>query len=395
MASKITDPTSSNGLAPPLRSSAAATVIATLAVIAALWWGQRFLIPLAAGLMLAMLVMPMAAYLSRHLHSRMAGTVLTLLLVMGALALAAMAFGGQMVRVAERAPEMISMAAQQLAEREPGTDSLLKRARDAMQELDRAADRVFSVKPLLRPGKRTTTVVITNPPPSAAPTNSISAGATVALRETAVTGSGSLLSLAGNLSIIFFIAFFVLSGGQPLIQRFLGLWGHHPEAHERAERAALECARQIRIYCGVLLITNSLVGLAVWLAFSLAGLPDAAGWGATAAVLHVVPYLGMALLTVLGGAETFLAHETLGAALAMAGFLIFLSTIIGTLVTAWLHGRVAKMNSATVFIGLVFWGALWGIWGLFLGPALVVLLKVIAAHSRSGQRLARLMEGLN
>jgi len=113
----------------------------------------------------------------------------------------------------------------------------------------------------------------------------------------------------------------------------------------------------------------------------------------TAAVLHVVPYLGMALLTALGSAETFLAHETLGSALAMAAFLVTLSTVIGTLVTAWLQGRAAKMNSAAVFIGLVFWGALWGIWGLFLGPALVVLLKVVAEHTRSGVRLAKLMQG--
>jgi len=39
------------------------------------------------------------------------------------------------------------------------------------------------------------------------------------------------------------------------------------------------------------------------------------------------------------------------------------------------------------------WGALWGIWGLLLGPALVVLLKVVAEHTRPGQRLARLMQG--
>ena len=65
-------------LAAPPRSSAAATVMATLAVIAALWWGQRFLIPLAAGLMLAMLVMPLAVRLESGLRSRAAATVLSL-----------------------------------------------------------------------------------------------------------------------------------------------------------------------------------------------------------------------------------------------------------------------------------------------------------------------------
>jgi predicted PurR-regulated permease PerM len=154
----------------------------------------------------------------------------------------------------------------------------------------------------------------------------------------------------------------------------------------------LESARQIRIYAGVLLVTNTLIGLSVWIVFSLTDLPDAAGWGVTAAVLHVVPYLGMALLTGLGSAEAFLAHETVGAALGMGAFLITMSTLIGTVVAAWLQGRAARMNPAAVFIGLVFWGALWGVWGLFLGPALVVLLKVVAEHSPSGGPLAKLMQ---
>jgi predicted PurR-regulated permease PerM len=128
-----------------------------------------------------------------------------------------------------------------------------------------------------------------------------------------------------------------------------------------------------------------MVGVAVWAAFSVVGLPDAAGWGITAAVLHVVPYLGMALLTALGAAETFLAYGTVGAALGMAAFIVLLSTFIGNVVTAWLQGQAAKMNAATVFIGVVFWGELWGVWGLLLGPALVVLLKVVAEHIRPGQ----------
>ena len=131
----------------------------------------------------------------------------------------------------------------------------------------------------------------------------------------------------------------------------------------------------------------------MWLAFKLADLPDAAGWGVAAGVLHLVPYLGMAVLTALGAAETFLVHETISMAFGMALLIIVLSTLIGTIGTAWLQGRAAKMNSAAVFIGLVFWGALWGIWGLFLGPALVVLLKVLTEHSRHAGRFAILMQG--
>jgi predicted PurR-regulated permease PerM len=385
-----TPPVLEDPLPPRERASAAAILMAMMAVIAMLWWGQRFLIPLTAGLMLVMLVTPLAVWLEHKLRSRVAATVLTLTLVMGTLVAGAAAFGGQLIRVAERTPEMISMAAQQLADRDPATDSVLMRARDALQELDRAADRVMAAKP---PTTRRRAAPVAAAASSAGPNNNITAGATVALRETAVTGSSALIAFASNLSIIFFIAFFVLLGGRQLSERFLGLWGHHPEVHARAQSALLESARQIRIYAGVLLITNTLIGASVCVVFSLTGLPDAVGWGVTAAVLHVVPYLGMALLTGLGAGETFLAHGTLGAALGMAAFLVTMSTVIGTMVAAWLQGRAAKMNAAAVFIGLVFWGALWGVWGLFLGPALVVLLKVVAEHTRSGVRLAKLMQG--
>ncbi len=378
--------------APITRSTTAATVLATLAVIVALWWGQSFLIPLTAGLMLAILVMPLTIRLTHWLRSVVVATTLTLLIVIGVLALGVMAFGGQFVRVIERAPEMISMVAQQVAETEPGVDSVLSRARVALHELDNAADRFVAGKPL-RSSRRTAAVTPPNQTQTPQPNNNITTGATVALRETAMSGSTVLLGFTANLSIILFIAFFVLTGGKPLTQKFLNLWGYTPQAHEHAKRAMLEAARQIRMYCAVLLVTNVLIGICVWIAFKLADLPDAAGWGVAAGVLHLVPYLGMAVLTALGAAETFLVHETMGAAAGMAIFLTMLSTLIGTFGTAWLQGRAAKMNSAAVFIGLVFWGALWGVWGLFLGPALVVLIKVLAEHSRHGSRFAELMQG--
>jgi len=379
-------------------SGVATTVLATLAVIVALWWGRSFMIPFTAGLMLALLVMPLTAWIERVVRIRVVAVTLTLMIVLATLGLAGAAFGDQLARVAGRAPDMISLVAQQVSDTEPGADSVLQRARSAFRELDRAAERLAGVRPLITTPRskaaaaKAAELAASNAAASSPPV-SLSQTATVALRDTAVSGSSALVRLAGDLTIVMFIAFFALAGGRPLAERFLNLWDERPGLRLRAEHAALECVRQIHIYGGVLLVTNTIVGIAVWAAFAIAGLPDAAGWGITAAVLHVVPYLGMALLTGLGAAEAFLAHGTVTAALGMAAFIVLLSTLIGTVVTAWLQGRAAKMNAAAVFVGVVFWGALWGVWGLLLGPALVVLLKVVAEHTRPGQRLAHLMQG--
>lgn len=383
------------------KSAVAGVVMSTLAVIVGLWWGRSFMVPLTVGLMLAMLMAPVTGRLTRWLRLRVLAAALTMTLVVGALGLAAMAFGGQLARVAGRAPDMISLVAQQLSDTEPNPDSLLARSRQAFRELDRAADRFAGLKPLILPTTGRAARTVSNAVAGAAaasvdstqPQVSISQSAGVALRESAVSGSGALLKLASDITLISFIAFFLLAGGEPLSAHFLDLFGADADLRLRAHRAAVECVRQIRIYGAVLLVTNTFVGVTVWLAFEYAGLPDAAGWGVTAAVLHVVPYLGMALLTVLSALEAFLAHGTITAAVGVAAFVILLSTVIGTVVTAWLQGRAAKMNPAAVFIGVVFWGALWGVWGLLLGPALIVLAKVIAEHTMAGRPLARLMQG--
>src|ERR1700712_1785557 len=128
-------------------SSVATTLLATLAVIVGLWWGRTFMIPLTAGLMLAMLVMPVTSLLQRLVRIRLIATTLTLTLVLVVLGLAASAFGDQLARVAQRAPDMISLVAQQVSETDPQSDSILMRARAALRELDRAADRLSGTRP--------------------------------------------------------------------------------------------------------------------------------------------------------------------------------------------------------------------------------------------------------
>jgi predicted PurR-regulated permease PerM len=365
-------------------------ILAALAVVVAAWWGQRFLIPVVTGMLLSMLLAPLVRSMTRALRSRTLATTLSLAVVLGLLALASGAFSGQLLRVAERVPGMLSLAAIKLGETDPRTQSVMIRAREALRELDNAATGLSEMKIGSRAPRKERVAQKAAPPTE--DTAPFTDGAAQALRSTAVSGSGTLLHFAGDLTIALFVAFFLLAGGTLMSDRFLDLWGSGA-ARARAHDALRECARQVRIYAGVLLVTNGLIGLAVWAAFETAGLPDAAGWGVTAAVLHLVPYLGMAVLTALGAAETFLAYGTLGSAVGMAAFIVLLSTAVGTLATAWLQSVAARMNPAVVFIGLVFWGAMWGIWGLFLGPVLVVVLKVIGDHTRSARPLAQLMRG--
>ncbi|WP_133702081.1 AI-2E family transporter [Roseateles toxinivorans] len=385
-----------DGLAVQPRASAPMLVLAVLACMVALWWGRSVLIPLTGGVLLALLVEPAVLALQRVLRWRALAVPLALTGVVAVVMLAGYGFGGQLLRTAERVPEMITLAAQRVREIDPQTESLTTRVRRALGELDAAASRLTDsgrpVAPLARSRPRPAPAAAVAAPAASAP-SALTEDAGTALRATAMSGTTMLLQFGSDATILMLVAFFVLTGAPSLSRKLISQWGNDPRRRLAAANALRECGRQVRLYAGVLLFTNVLIALTVWLMFSWAGLPDAAGWGVTAGVLHVVPYLGMVIMTGLGAAEAFLAFDSGSAALAIAGLLLVSSTLIGTVITAFLQGRAARMNAAAVFIGVVLWGGLWGLWGLFLGPVLIVLMKVMAEHSRSAQRLALLLRG--
>jgi predicted PurR-regulated permease PerM len=60
-------------------------------------------------------------------------------------------------------------------------------------------------------------------------------------------------------------------------------------------------------------------------------------------------------------------------------------------IATYMTGKIAKMNPAAVFVSLLFWGWLWGVWGLLLGVPVVVVLKVVAERVEGMEVLAELL----
>jgi len=49
------------------------------------------------------------------------------------------------------------------------------------------------------------------------------------------------------------------------------------------------------------------------------------------------------------------------------------------------------MNPAAVFISLLFWGWLWGVWGMLLSIPIIVILKVVSEHVEALHPMAELL----
>ena len=64
---------------------------------------------------------------------------------------------------------------------------------------------------------------------------------------------------------------------------------------------------------------------------------------------------------------------------------------VGMFVTTWMTGRIAHMNAAAVFISLLFWGWLWGVWGMLLSIPIIVIIKVVSQHVEQLHPIAELL----
>jgi predicted PurR-regulated permease PerM len=149
--------------------------------------------------------------------------------------------------------------------------------------------------------------------------------------------------------------------------------------------------RSIQKYLLMLLTTNLMVGLLTWIVFRWLGLENAGAWAAVAGLLHIVPYLGSAIVAVATATAAFIQFNSLAMAALIAGGSLAIATVVGTLVATWMTGRIANMNSAAVFISLMFWGWLWGIWGMLLSVPIVVIAKVVSQHVEQLHPIAELL----
>jgi predicted PurR-regulated permease PerM len=191
--------------------------------------------------------------------------------------------------------------------------------------------------------------------------------------------------------MVIFLGFFLLVAGDTFKRKLVRLTG--PSLSRRKITVAIldDINASIQKYMLMLLMTNILFGLLIWLALLWVGLDNAGAWAVAAGLLHIVPYLGPLAIAVATGMAAYMEFDSLSMGLLVSGLTLGIATLVGTFVTTWLTGRIAKMNAAAIFIALLFWGWLWGVWGMLLGIPITVILKVVSQHVEQMQPVAELL----
>jgi predicted PurR-regulated permease PerM len=341
--------------------SVSLAIIALLATIVVLQWASAFFIPLALGVMASYALSPAVARLQRWHIPRVIGAAL--LLGAGGASLGWMAYS--LSDDAAALAEAMPAAAQKLRESlrsapgaAEGTIEKMQRAAETMEEA--AKD---SRTDLPEADNGFTRVRIEQPHFN--------------VKDYLWGSTLGFAGVVGQAMAVLFLTYFLLVSGDSFRRKMVRIAGPTFTQKKITLQVLDQITGQIQRYLMVQLLTSVLVGVVTWLGLSWIGLEHAAVWGVAAALLNLIPYLGSLVTTVGLALAAFLQFGTLGMAALVGGASLLVNTLEGNLLTPWLTGRASRMNPVVIFVGVLAWGWLWGLWGLFMGPPLLMIVKAV------------------
>ncbi|BCS35355.1 AI-2E family transporter [Luteitalea sp. TBR-22] len=338
-------------------ASGRSVALSVLAVIAATWGlyaAQSLFVPLLVGVVISLVLSPLVEALRRARLPRALGATIVLGLLLATIGGIGYQLSAPAADLANELPQVARRVRQAMVRSAVDRDSAVANIQEAAQELTTAA----TATPRDRSGAQPVRVV--EPP--------------ARVQDYVFTGT----ALAAQVLLVLFLVFFLLSAGDLYKRKFVKLTGPSLTRKKITVQILDEIKDQIGVYLRTLVFVSVIVGTATWLAYLAVGMPNAAVWGLLAGVANVVPYVGPTLVAGGASAMAFAHFGNVGSALLVGGIQLVITSLEGFLLTPMLMSRSARMNPVAMFVGLLFWGWLWGTMGVVLGVPLLMAMKVIA-----------------
>jgi predicted PurR-regulated permease PerM len=199
------------------------------------------------------------------------------------------------------------------------------------------------------------------------------------IRDAVLNAGRTAVAIAGRLSLIALLTFLLLVTGD-FYKRKLAMLAGRRDDRQLTIEVIRTIDRQIERYLVVRVLISVIVGTATGIGLWWVGLAHAAVWGVLAGVLNTLPFIGPTVAVALITSGAFLQFHDLESTAAAAVVSTLIAMLEGNLVSPWLTGRAGELNTVAVFVSVLFWGWMWGVWGLLLAVPIMVSIKAAADH---------------
>jgi predicted PurR-regulated permease PerM len=334
--------------------------LAVIIGVAALSVAQGFIVPVVVSLVLALALARVVRQLARVMPRWLAAALVVILLIAG-LAVMAYLLSAEAARAIAQLPtatRALREAFRVVINRQQGPLSQLQRAID---ELERAATESTD-RPQTPSG--VTPVQVIEPP--------------VDFNNIMWLGSQGVVSVAAQLTLVMFLVYFLLAYGDLFKRKLVRMSGESLARRKVTVQLIDEIGENVAKSISHLTMTSVLVGVATSIALSLMDVRYAGLWGVAAGLFNFVPYVGPLVVSVGLFLASLVQFGDIYMALIVSAVSMAITSVEGFLFTPIVFGRTARVNPVAVFIGFLFWGWLWGLWGMLLAMPLLLIMRTVA-----------------
>jgi predicted PurR-regulated permease PerM len=376
------DQTVLDARAAPVAPAASPTPTGTLlgvlvTAVAALYFGQEILMPVALAILLSFALAPVVMRLRRWRLGRVPSVIGVVALMFVLIIGFGMVVGTQLVDLANNLPsyeQNIRAKIRSLRGAAAGggiVDQASEMLRDLSKELDEATQ------------QRTAGVVESRTQPEGG--IDVVRPIPVEIHEPQPTPwseiqnlLGPLVAPIGTAGIVLVFVIFMLLQREDLRDRLIRLVGSN-DLHRTTE-AMTEAANRVSRYLLMQLLINVLYGIPVGIGLFFIGVPNPILWGLLATVLRFIPYVGPFVAATIPIVLSLAVSPGWTEPLLTLGLFVGLELFSNNVLEPWLYGASTGLSPVAIIVAAVFWTTLWGPVGLLLSTPLTVCLVVLGRH---------------
>lgn len=332
----------------------AATLVSAAVIIAALYYGQDILIPLAFAFLIGFALNPPVTWLRRRGVPKVAAIMAVMTVVLVLLAGLFLVLGTQLRSLGEQLPTYQSTI--------NGKFNDLKAQFKAPGMLDSALNAIASLQKEVEAVQGAAAQRVEIVP---APGTQL---------QVALVWLGAALEPLATAGIVLVFVVLALLDRADLRDRLLRILGGNLH---RSTDAIEDAGRRISRYLLMQLVVNVTFAIPLTLGLWLIGVPGAPLWGVVAAVLRFVPYVGALISAIFPLALAFAVDPGWHMVLWTLALIAGLELVSNNIVEPMLYGTSTGLSAISLIAAATFWTALWGPVGLILSTPLTVCLLVL------------------
>ena len=324
------------------------TILSILALLYTLFFARDFLLPIVIAILLDLLFSPVVRALKRWGIGAPLGAAIVVVGLVASVSFGVYELSTPMQRWANEAPKTLETA-----------EARMRRLLKPLERVRRTAEQVETATSSGGPAKATEVVV---------------RGPGLVARVFGTTQR----FVAGLLEVLILL-YFLLAAGDLFLQKLVKVL---PQLGDK--RTAVQIARKaessISTYLVTALAMNIGEGIVVGLVLFLLGMPNPALWGAMAALLEFIPYLGAAVVVVVLGVAALTTFDSVGHAMLIPASFVAINLVQAYLISPLLFSHRLTLNPVALFVGLAFWWWIWGLPGAFVAVPLMATFKIFCDH---------------